>query len=362
MKIAACTMYCSYPVEMLLDAMRSVSADVDTYIILLFGDGALDEGSVRAAVGDRVVVRRYEVGTSTDDLRNAYIQIATELGFDWAMTLDADERVHLEEVNIREELARTDADIILSDFRPDVTQGHVTYPKERFFRLPCRDRFLGDVHECMPPVHGKQQKLEGIWFTEIQKSPDQIQAKLQRIVLELTKKSQEEPNNPRTWYYLADALQALDRDEEALKAFGTCADLRGWDEESAWACFRAGIILEKHGKYRKALDICAAGITRHPGIAELCWFAGHVCLRLGCFEHAVHWSEMAVINGTVLGRGKEIVRIGWRVERGLTAGPFEVMREAYRALGNTEKEQECIRILKAIEEGRIHELGAVSCA
>lgn len=353
--------------EMLLDAMGSVSADVDAYIVLLFGGGTLDSGAVRAVTGDRLVVRRFpgEVpgeGSSTDDLRNAYIQIATELGFDWAMTLDADERVHLEDVDIRLELARTDADIVLSDFRPDETQGHVTYPKERFFRLPCKDRFIGDAHECMPPIHSKQKTLGGIWFTESPKTPEQVQAKLERIVKLLTAKGQEEPDNPRTWYYLGDALAALDRDEEALRAFGTCADLRGWDEESAWACFRAGIILEKHGKYRKALDICAAGITRHPGIAELCWFAGHVCLRLGCLEHAIHWEEMAIANGTIFGHGKEIVRVGWRVERGLTIGPFEVMREAYRALGNKEKEQECVHILRAIEEGRVHELGTVSRA
>jgi tetratricopeptide (TPR) repeat protein len=357
-------MYWSYPVEMLLEAMRSVSADVDAYIVLLFGGGQLNQDAIREVVGDRLIVRHFqdEVNgqwSSTDSLRNAYIQAATELGFDWAMTLDADERVHLEDVDIRQELDRIDADIVLSDFRPGAGQGHVSYPKERFFRLPCRDRFIGDTHECMPPVHGRQKTMNGIWFTEVPKSPEQAEAKVKHIVADMTRKSQEEPNNPRHWYYLGDALAALDRDEEALKAFGTCADLRGWDEESAWACFRAGIILEKHGKYRKALDICAAGITRHPGIAEICWFAGHVCLRLGRFEHAIHWSEMAVANGTVFGRGKEINRVGWRVERGLTTGPFEVMREAYRALGSEQKEQECIRILKAIEEGRTYELGTV---
>lgn len=59
--------------------------------------------------------------------------------------------------------------------------------------------------------------------------------KAQRDVNNLLKHTAANPQDPRWWYHLGDAYSILGKHEEAIAAFHACTDLRGWDEEGAWA-------------------------------------------------------------------------------------------------------------------------------
>src|SRR5690606_33400642 len=111
------------------------------------------------------------------------------------------------------------------------------------------------------------------------------------------------PDDPRWHYYLGESLKNLDRHEEAVVAYDRCAALRGWNEESAWACYRAAESLCVLGRFREAIDRCAAGLARHAGIAELAWLAGYSAYQMGDADQAVHWARLAVAGGHFEGTG-----------------------------------------------------------
>jgi hypothetical protein len=313
------------------DALRSVVDWVDFCLIVDIGieDGTLNVA--REIVGDKLRVVKGEwppVNGGFAGTRNFGLDEAAKLGADWACTLDTDERINLKGICISQELAYISAECIL------IAHESGSYVKERFIKLPALDRFSGDVHECIVPSKGRQATLDGPVFSEIPKTPEELAVKFGYLVEALQERTARDPDNPRLWYYLGDSLAGLGRDSDALKAFDRCAALRGWDEESAWACLRMAILLEKMNRCRDAVDLCAVGLARHAGIAELAWFAGEMSLKLGLPDQAIYWSRIAVANGTADGE-KHFVRprIGFRLPYGAKEGPFDLMERAYTSLG-----------------------------
>jgi hypothetical protein len=47
----------------------------------------------------------------------------------------------------------------------------------------------------------------------------------------------------------------------------------GWNVESAWACFRPAECFIQLKRFVDAVEVCAAGLARHAGVAELAWLA-----------------------------------------------------------------------------------------
>jgi tetratricopeptide (TPR) repeat protein len=191
--------------------------------------------------------------------------------------------------------------------------------------------------------------MTGVCFSELPKTPEQAQAKAALIVDHLIAETEREPNNPRWWYYLGDTLLTLDRKDEALNAFVNCANLRGWDEESAWSCFRAATILAAQGKAFEAMETCAKGLARHSGMAELAWLAGEIALSAGQPDKAIYWGRIAVANGLKDGE-KHLIRprTGYRHMFGATEGPYHLMSRAYGTLGMTKEKTNCDQILNKL--------------
>ena len=89
---------------------------------------------------------------------------------------------------------------------------------------------------------------------------------------------------------------------------------------------------------RSAIEACMNGIARHPGFGELFWFAGYISYRLGRFQKAILFCELALKMGwTEHGIGKTFNRSGFKHIPGLVEGPYDVMHWSYRQLGITEK-------------------------
>ena len=84
---------------------------------------------------------------------------------------------------------------------------------------------------------------------------------------------------------------------------------------------------------REAVERCAVGIGLHPGIAELPWLAGFASRRAGRYRDAVAFSNLAIVHGEYCGLAGEIDRGLFRHLPALYEGPFDVLRYAYRALG-----------------------------
>ncbi len=303
------------------EALASVRPHVDKCLVIWTG-----EGEAPAIPGATVHVWPWQGDYGA--ARNAALDLATAEGATWAVTLDSDERWEgadeIREAVVLHPTART---LYALD-------GRGSYWQPRAIRLPCPARWTGRTHESLP-LDGP--RLARASFVERQKTPDQLKAKAERDVVTLREVIADAPTEARWHYYLGDALSALGRWAEALDAFQRCADLRGWHEEGALACFRAGDILSSElGQHQAAIDVLSAGMARHAGMAELPWMAALACARMGRLGQAVYWARLAQVHGE--GGADDGValahRVLLRIPKALREGPEELLFYLFRELGD----------------------------
>lgn len=314
--------------DIIVDALRSVVSWVDVCLVIDTGirDASLERA--RDIAGDKLAVRPFAWTGSFSDARNFALDAAAELGGTWAVTVDSDERLELRGLDVRRALADATEGVLY------VSDEDGTYLKERFFRLPMPVRWRGPTHESFAAFEVGTRVLSQAIFRELPKSPEQRREKFQRDAEILTRYTQLHPEDPRWFYYLGESFRNLERYEEAVSAYDACVALRGWDEEGAWASFRAAECLSVLERFEDALFRCARGLGHHAGIAELAWLAGYVCYQLGRDAQAVYWSRLALVHGAVEGDARAIPRLGFRNLTGLWEGPYDVLRWAERRRGH----------------------------
>ncbi|AKT39103.1 glycosyltransferase [Chondromyces crocatus] len=322
----------------LADALRSVVDWVDACLVIDTGVTDRSLEIAREIAGDKLVLRTFRWVNDFAAARNFALDAAHEIQGDWALTLDTDERIDLRGEDLRALLETATEGVLM------VMDGSGTYAKERFFRLPAKARFNGPTHESFPSYQVGTRTLEKARFTELAKTPDAYQRKFERDADILRRHTKAHPRDPRWFYYLGDALQNLKRYEEAIRAYKSCAALRGWNEESAWACYRAAECLITIGRYTDAVDTCASGMALHAGIAELPWLAAFASWKAGRAEQAVYWARLAIPMGHFMGEGRKVKRIGFRNLAALNEGPFDVLRFALRATGDAAGAAEAERL------------------
>ncbi|MFM9106042.1 MAG: glycosyltransferase, partial [Chloroflexota bacterium] len=311
------------------DALRSVVDLVDACVVIDTGvrDRAID--IAREVAGDKLIVRAFLWTGSFSDARNFALAAAAEAGGDWAVTLDTDERIEIDPESLRDLLVTTEAGLLHLRYEDG------SYGKERFFRLPVRGEFVGPTHEAFV---GDVLVLDvpGGHFSEVPKDEAAYQQKFERDIEILARYVVDHPEDPRWRYYLGDALQNAGRLPEAIEQFQACWDLNGWDEESAWSMYRAAECQIALAEYDAAIQSCANGLVRHPGIAELPWLASWACYRQGQFRRAIAWARMSCAIGSVEGIGDSFPRLGYTNPRGRYEGPYDVLRFALRELGEND--------------------------
>jgi glycosyltransferase involved in cell wall biosynthesis len=314
--------------ELIGDALRSVLDWVDVCLVI---DTGVTDGSLQVArelAGDKYRGRAFPWCNDFAAARNFALDAAHELGGDWAVTVDTDERLDLKGEDIRAVLqGATEGVLMMAD-----QSG--AYAKERFFRLPAAARFTGPTHESFPAWKVGSRVLAKARFTELPKSKEGYRRKFERDAAVLADYTREHPNDPRWFYYLGDALQHLQRYDEAIAAYASCADLRGWNEESAWACYRCAECLIQLKRFSDAVDACATGLSRHAGIAELPWLAAFASWQASRPDQAVYWARLAIPMGLFRGHGEQAKRIGFRNMNALYEGPYDVLRFALRTMGD----------------------------
>lgn len=329
------------------DALLSVVDWVDVCLVIDTGvtDRTLD--LARVVAREKCVVRAFEWVDDFATARNFALDAAAEIGGHWSVTVDTDERIETRGEDIRAALAGVSEDVLMMMDETGL------YAKERLFRLPARGRFSGPTHEAFLCFESRRATLERARFVELPKDEEALRAKLTRDAAVLGKHSAAHPDDPRWLYYLGDTLQNLGQLDEAVTAFRGCALLRGWNEESAWACYRSAECLLALGRPDEAVDECAAGLVRHAGIAELAWLAGYASWQAGRPDQAAYWARLAVTMGHFAGYGREVHRVGFRNPSALYEGPYDVLRFALRRLGDTAGADEAERLYAVALEARI---------
>lgn len=314
--------------EIIGDALRSVVSWVDCCMVI---DTGVTDASLRVArevAGDKYVERKFAWIEDFAAARNFALDAAQELGASWAITVDTDERIIAGGEDLRQSMQDATVDVLMMyDERRE-------YAKERCFRLPARERFSGPTHESFPAYAVGMRTLERAVFRELGKSPEALRRKFERDARILARHVEVNPTDARWHYYLGESLKNLGRHAEAVAAYDACAALRGWNEESAWACYRAAESLVALGRHREAIDRCGVGLARHAGIAELAWLAAFCAYQINETVQAVYWARLAIVHGLHEGTGKAVPRIGFRNPSALYEGPYDVLRFALRTLGD----------------------------
>jgi tetratricopeptide (TPR) repeat protein len=326
MKIVSTTFTSNRAKDIIGDALRSVVDWCDLCIVIGFdADGerpgaALDVA--REVCGNKLCLPT-DVPRWTNDtasFRNYSLAVAARLGADWAIMLDTDERIDLRGLDVRQSLAESKTDVVL------IRQDDERYAKEKFFRLPAKHKWVGEVHECYPSP-GPRETLPEAVFTELPKTQEQLVRREQTGTLPvLLRQTRCDPKNGRAWFYLGQTWRILGELGLAHAAYKTCAKVSGWDEERAMACFRIAEILCIQGLHKKAIKWCLKAMVIDPGFAEFPWLAGYAASVLGQHERAVRFAAMALGVGYV-------PKVQFRDRRGWREGPYDIMRFSYAALG-----------------------------
>jgi tetratricopeptide (TPR) repeat protein len=318
--------------HIIADALKSVVDWVDQCIVIDTGVTDLTLDVARQVAGDKLRVVKYIWQNDFSAARNFAISSAEASGADWAVTVDTDERLICNGPDVRAYLEQTSAELILAEY----FDGH--YRKERAFRLPTTGEYRGPTHEAFMGYKGPSEQAPELKFTELGKSREAAQAKFQRDIEILTRHTAEHPEDPRWWFYLGESHKNSGDLESAVMAYGSCWKLDGWDEESAWAAYRKAECLMGLGRPRAAIEACMEGVARHPGFGECFWYAGFISYRLGRYQKAILYSELALRMGwTENGIGKTFNRSGFKHVPGLVEGPLDVLHWSYRQLGQIEK-------------------------
>jgi tetratricopeptide (TPR) repeat protein len=348
MKIASFTLAGPGTAGVISDALRSVAEFVDSRMVIATEGPTEDRDDLFNVIVD-LSVRQWRLWPWRNDFaaaRNAGLGFACESSADFACMVDADERVIC-----------PDAAAFRSwlEALPDAVQVVLvrhhdgSHTRERFFRLPARYRFQGRTHEMYPCPAAEQviAPAELIMWAELPKTREQLRAKFERDVAMLAADLDENPRNGAACYYLGISLQSLalyareDGDEEgARRLFESALDsyrrhreidtsgVPAWHEGTAFSCYRAAECYLALGQPDRAIDCAAAGMVLDAGIAELPWIAAVASLQVGRLEQARCWAEMAKTHA--MGSEAERRRVGFRLPRGLTTGPDEVL-ECVRA-------------------------------
>jgi Glycosyltransferases involved in cell wall biogenesis len=330
------------------DALASVLAQVDRCIVI--DTGARDDtlAIARSVAGDKLVVREFQWKEDFAAARNFALQAATDAGAQWAVTVDTDERLSFDpDFNLAHALAGTHANVLL------IADDTRTYSKERIVRLPASVRWIGPTHEVLEGQRaGESLVLPGVRFSELSKDPESLRRKFERDVAILKRYTKQHARDPRWHYYLGASQQDLGNFAAAIDAYQACAALGGWAEEGAWACYRAAECCCKLGHWAEAISFCAGGLAIRPATAELAWLAGYAAQKVKRFEDAIAWSRMAIANGLYAGQGESYARIGFRYPPALYEGPYDVMRWAYKGLGDEAAAADAERHYEAAKRAR----------
>lgn len=322
--------------DMAPDALRSVLPFVDACLILdTHPEPGYPFALEREVCGEKLQVVRYRELTWDDDsaaVRRHSLQVAADLGFDWACILDTDERIHVPaECDVRHLLEETDADVI------GTPTTALDYLKARLFRLPARGEWYLPAHEFFR-CSGVYQAALGIRFSEIPKVGADIPAKLRGVIRALSRYVQETPDAPeqaRAWEYLGHSHRELAEHEAAIRCYEQALKKGASGESSGWIHYCIAMSAIELGDYNLARWASCFGLINSPWMAELQFVGAIADIEAGRYGDAAARANMAVSLGCFCGGAVGLERSGFRNNNALWEGSFIVLEEALRGLGNT---------------------------
>jgi len=202
------------------------------------------------------------------------LQAASLAGCDYTLFIDADETLV---VNDPLALSTLQHDA----YRLQMQFPGISYPRVNLMRSALDWRYVGRIHEypaCTPPVAEYLLDPAQIhMWTDGQGARGKSSDKLPRDLAVMQQWVVDEPENPRAWFYLAQAFETCGRLSEAIAAYTKRVSLGDYVEEQWYSHYRMAKLCDYAGNWPAAQLHYLDAYNAQPHRGEpLYWLAiGH---------------------------------------------------------------------------------------
>lgn len=266
------------------DAIRSVLDDVDGFVLIESGGGAVAVGAaLDAAMPQANSLAEFVWTGSYAEARNFALAKASEAGADFALTLDPDERVALLPGYRAQLEANPDIDAWMIRDRDE------GYAKERILRCGAGIQWHGRVCENIQ----SHTAIMGGHFWELPKSPEGHRARFERGVVECTRMIDEGDVRFKWWRHRGTCNAGLGDMAEAERCYREAYAMPGCPEDRALAAYLICELLVLRGEHQEAHDMAARELALHAGfLPEFGWIMAYVQFKRGDAQNASRWCQL----------------------------------------------------------------------
>lgn len=231
-----------------------------------------------------------------DDFSDARNHSFSKASMDYCMWMDADDILEETEkekfLQLKQSLS-TDTDIVMMKYHTSFDEAgrpSFSYFRERWIRNCRQYRWVGAVHEVIPP-NGK------LLYSDIAICHKKMDAKDPDRNLKIYQKMLADGKvlEPRQQYYYGRELYYHKQYEEAASVFEQfLLSPEGWVENKIEACSICANCYFQMGQEQSALTTLLRSMSFDLPRAELCCEIGKYFLERGKYHNAIYWYETAL--------------------------------------------------------------------
>ncbi len=231
-----------------------------------------------------------------DDFADARNESFSRASMDYCMWMDADDILEEEERDKFLELKQSlppDVDMVMMKYHTSFDEAgkpSFSYFRERWIRNDERYRWIGTVHEVIPPNGRIIYSHIGICHKKMGAGDPDRNLNIYRKML-----AEGKILEPRQQYYYGRELYYHKQYEEAVSVLESFLILpEGWVENKIEACSICADCYSRMGQEQTALITLLRSMSFDLPRAELCCEIGKYFLEHGNYHNAVYWYETAL--------------------------------------------------------------------
>lgn len=221
-----------------------------------------------------------------DDFSAARNYSISKASSDWILWMDADDILE----NPEEVLPLLKESFSVCNFK--IAYGNDIFCQARLFRNFMNIQFHGRVHEY-PSFTGMDCKEESDVVIRHKTDKYATEDRSQRNFRILSKELEDDPNNTRAIFYMANTLKELGQYDKAIKMYRNYLDKSTWKDERWMAQRYIGNILVWNKKYEEAIREFEKAMSIDDRWAESYYYKGECYFFLEDYEKCIKWMKKA---------------------------------------------------------------------